>query len=339
MIPSEPITNGQGTEPVQTLGQCFLRAEGLHSRRMVLWWETAGTPHEMPAWRFYRQVIRLALFMRERLGLIANDRVLVASPLRAERVIAEWATVILGGLAIGLDGEAAEGVSFSGAETPTKVAFVAGAPEAARWLRAMRGHTGSTIALDPGALPPQAHSWNEALDLGGTLDTAERAEALRSRARVLPPAAPALGYVDPEGGKTELLTHADMVGRLRQFWARVPARDGDVAYVFRDGHSTPWCLPLWAFVADGRTCTALGTPGRESEELEALRPQLIVGSPELGRGAGPTSSAKAPKGRVLEGPIPILQRLWDRFAPGRGETTRDSVRAILTFDGQRIEDG
>jgi hypothetical protein len=113
MIPSEPITNGQGTEPVQTLGQCFLRAEGLHSRRMVLWWETAGTPHEMPAWRFYRQVIRLALFMRERLGLIANDRVLVASPLRAERVIAEWATVILGGLAIGLDGEAAEGVSFS----------------------------------------------------------------------------------------------------------------------------------------------------------------------------------------------------------------------------------
>ena len=324
----------------ETLGQLHVQAEKAHTRRAVLRWRADDKWQELPAWRFYRHVIRIGLFLRERLGVRAGDRVLIGSSLRVERVVAEWAAVTLGAAAVTLDVDMTDdALSSLGIELAPKVVFVGGALGRARPLEGWReAGADAVIVFDSAGPPGVARSWAEVLDLGGTLDTAERAQAFREQARALTADTTALGYVDrPGGGSVRLLTHADVVGRLRSYWSLVPPRTGDLAYVSGQSDAASWCLPLWAFVADGWTSTVLGTPGREADEVVELQPDLFVGredSRQL-RSTGP--GHRREKAAGIRPLVSLTDALLHRWRPGRnGAAPRQVLRESMTFDGRRI---
>ncbi|HSY20538.1 MAG TPA: AMP-binding protein [Polyangiaceae bacterium] len=371
-------TNGKvGDVPpvAQTLGQLHLEGERSRAARMVLRSRDDEKWVELPAWRFYRQVIRIALFLRERLGVAPGDRVLVASPLRTERIVAEWAIVTIGAATVAADLDLPQDAlgSLVAAISP-KAAFVADEADRGRLL----GHPNSPIAdrivvFGAGGTRPESKTWLEALDLGGTLDTAERAQMFRQDARSIQPDLAAVGYHErANGAPITMLSHAEVVRRLRSFWSRVPPRDADRAYITGGQSVSPLCLPLWAFAADGRTSTTLGTVGREAEEIAQLRPHLHVLSPDLDsqiRRDGvlhpphdeePTTAAR------LLGRIPIVgrfsERLIARAAAGAGTRSEtpdassglgtllnrflprvvgahagDSLRGVLTFEGTDLQ--
>lgn len=381
--------NGKAAEvppPAQTLGQLHLDGERSRTARMVLRSRDDGEGGgnakwvELPAWRFYRQVIRIALFLRERLGVAPGDRVLVVSPLRTERIIAEWAIVTIGAATVAADLDVPRDAlaSLVGAIAP-KAAFVATEADRARLL----GHPNSPLAdrivvFAASGTGPESKTWLEALDLGGTLDTAERAQIFRQDARSIHPELAAVGYRErANGAPITMLSHGEVVRRLRSFWSRVPSRDGDRAYITGSHAVSPLCLPLWAFAADGRTSTTLGTPGREVEEITQLRPHLHVLSPDLDsqiRRDGvlhPSHQDEEPSTAArLLGRIPIVGRLserliarvsagtgtrsdareassatlpgvgalLDRFLARVGGTPAvDSLRGVLTFEGTDLQ--
>ncbi len=312
----------------KTLGLLYLQAEGSRSRRAILRWRDGGRWIDMPAWRFHRQVIRVGLFLRERLGVGPGDRVLVASRLRSERIVAEWAIVTLGAAAITVDADSSHAArAFLSGGVAAKAAFADGPRESARLVELPQALAPEkVVTLDPGPRADGVRSWVEILDLGGTLDTAERAQSFRQQARTLPSHAAALGYFErANGGGLTLVTHAELVNRLRAFWARVPPHDGDRAYVAAGDRGPTTGLPLWAFVADGRTSTILGTPSHEDEEMAEVDPHTLVGSPELARRVGRASASRW---------TPLLRRLL----PGnQGPKERHSLRDIVMFDGTKIE--
>jgi len=367
--------NAEAPPAARTLGQLHLEGERSRAARMVLRSRDDDKWVELPAWRFYRQVIRIALFLRERLGVAPGDRVLVVSPLRTERIVAEWAIVTLGAATVAADLDLPqEALASLLAAISPKAAFVADETDRGRLL----GHPSSPMAdrivvLGAGGTRPESKTWLEALDLGGTLDTAERAQMFRQDARAIQPELPAVGYHErANGSPLTILSHAEVVRRLRSFWSRVPPRDGDRAYITGGRSVSPLCLPLWAFAADGRTSTTLGTPGRESEEIAQLRPHLHVLSPDLdsqvrrdGVLHAPHDEEPTTAARLL-GRIPIVgrfsERLIARAAAGVGTRTEtaeassglgtllnrllprvagtpagDSLRGVLTFEGTDLQ--
>ena len=282
----------------------------------------------MPSWRFDRQVIRVALFLRERLRVEAGDAVLIASPLRPERAIAEWAVVTIGAVAVLGDVDAP-----LVAATPS-AAFVA-TPAAAKAAReaipALRPE--AIVVFEPGCPPEQARAWSEVLDLGGTLDTPERAQSYRSGAERLAPGMPAVKHRARRAKTFTSLTHGEMVQRLESLGAAWPSGESRVAYLAAGGEPGAICWPLWAFTADGSTSTVFGTPGREVEEVAELDPDFVV---------GPSGLALPPRAPAVRAPSrlgDVLARLpWiGARVRAEGDTSRGlRPRHMLTFEGMRI---
>lgn len=308
MIHSVERFRGEAPDP-RTLAQLHLDAERSGRSRVTLRWRDDGRWHEMPAWRFYRQVIRVGLFLRERLGIRAGDHVLIASPLRVERVLAEWATVMVGAVALAVDPDLPDIRLASQCATRAPNAAFAGGAEWAR-LSEVPGVpvAEKVVVLDSGTRVESTRSWTEALDLGGTLETAERAQSFRSQAQAVAADMPALGHWQRSNGRSvTFMTHGELVRRLRAFWAHIPARDGDRAYVPGGSPSLQSCLAVWGFVADGRTTTILGTPGREVDEIAELRPHLYLAPPEL-RGNGVLLPVRRSRPLGLFERVPALGR-------------------------------
>jgi hypothetical protein len=200
----------------------------------------------------------------------------------------------------------------------------------------------AVVAIDAESRADGMRSWPEVLDLGGTLDTAERAQNFRAEARSVGADRPAIAYREQgNGAALTVLSHREVIGRLRAFWGEIPPREGDVAYVLGGGDRPPgWYLPVWAFIGDGRTSTAFGTVGRRADEIGELSPQLFVGPADIGRrlprpASQPTTPASI--SRTLE-QVPVVGDLMNLFFPGKhGAAPRPSLREILTFDGRRVD--
>jgi hypothetical protein len=274
----------------------------------------------------------VALLLRERLHIGPGDRVTMASPLRPERVVAEWAVVIIGAVVDYTRGDTPD----RHPHLPPKAAFVASATAATRLLDSGGLTAPSMIVFDPdGALPTGARRWTEVLDLGGTLDTPERAERLRAEAERLPEDAPALEHRQRDGTRARW-TQRDVARRLYTLAGQVQPEDGDLAYVSVRGHREGPCLPVWAFVADGVTSTLLGTSGYEAQEIAEHHPRRVVGPPGLCASAIPRPSARALASRVA---ARVVERL-PVFGAAMGGHLRAhdrGVRDVMTFDGDRID--
>jgi hypothetical protein len=269
-------TDGASWTP-ETLGPLFHATERKHDRAFLIKSALAGTPVEMPDWRFHRHVIRIGLYLHERLQVSIGDRVAVVAPIGPEWAIAQWAALTQGVSVAALDpGAAANTLAEQLAALGPRVVFAEG-PALEAVLAWSAGTNVIVIAVSGVAVAPSV-SWTEALDLGGTLDTAERANAYRGIMRALPPETAALAHTGGNGVGTvwRFLTHRDVVRKIQRIWEGARISQGDVAYIAGGAPSLFATLAFLAFSADGHTQVLFGTRGHEVEEIRAADPTKIV---------------------------------------------------------------
>lgn len=263
------------SEAIETLGALHLEVERKHERAAVLVRLERDERLATPDWRFHRQIIRVALWLRERAGLEPGDRVALVAPLSHEALVIDWATVTQGSTLVVLGPEpSAAALETTFSRFAPRIVFVAGAEA----LRRVVERGGNVVSLD-GDAPEGVTSFAQALELGGTLDTAERAGAFRDRARAIKRSSDAIVHLeDVVGGapRCDVLTHADVMAERRRLLAEHPARRGDLAYAYPDALSTAAHVALYTLVGDGLTSTAIGTAGRELDEISRLDPGIVV---------------------------------------------------------------
>jgi hypothetical protein len=287
------------TVPV-TLNRLHAAAMREHDRPGALLSREDGTWTPTPDWRLDRQVIRLALYLRERLGVEAGQRVALASELRPEWLIADLAALGLGAVSVAIDPRLEEKELADALEdADPSVTFVSAAwQHRLEGLDGRRPRHGRLITLDSpigdGITLPHV------LEQGGTLDTPERAQAYRADARGVGPERPAVRHYRraPGGGWDVVdLSQGEVIERLRAGWLRERARPGDLAYVCDPTVSLATRLALYAFLGDGYTTTALLSNGPDLNDLAALHPTTIVAPATLFAEAvhgGPSSVEERP---------------------------------------------
>src|SRR4030095_10825890 len=74
-----------------------------HAREAVVLSRNGEQWAPLPDWRFDRQVIRIALYLKERAGLKAGDRVAIVSELREEWLAGEWGAAGMGAVSVAVD--------------------------------------------------------------------------------------------------------------------------------------------------------------------------------------------------------------------------------------------
>src|SRR3990172_7406434 len=212
-------------EAVRTVGRVHLGAMREHDRKVVLLHWEGGRWQDTPDWRLDRQVIRLGLHLQSRVGLAQGERVVILSPLRWEWLLADLSAAVQGAVAIAVDPDLPEpALAAALAQIAPRAAFVAGPDELERLESVREGIPGleEVIAFEGPLAPERAALLCEGLDLGGTLDTAERAVAFRARSREVSPDACALGYVERGAdGSTacRCLSHCEVTARLAHLGA------------------------------------------------------------------------------------------------------------------------
>ena len=269
----------------ETFSKLYLTAMRAHARTSALIARSGDDWLPMPDWRLDRRVIRIALFLRHRIGLAPQEKVLLCAPLGCEWVIADLAIITQGAISVAVDPTASDDqlANVLAAARPS-VVFVS---NEAAWTR-LAGLTESRVR--PAAVvvfdgpSTTGQTFEEALDLAGTLDTPEHAASFRAGAHELTAEIPALWHLRPESGaasRWDRLTHGAIIDAVRTLWARYPAESPGVAYV-ADRHITLGTrLALYSLIGDGSTTIAFGTVGRELEEVATLRPWRIVTPPEV----------------------------------------------------------
>jgi hypothetical protein len=326
-----------------TLGALYLSAEHTGSRRVVtrewdghLWRETAG-------WRFFRQILRVGLYLRERAAVGRGDCVVTLSRLRTERFVAEWAAVVQGVVVAPLGPRPSDDLLASALENlAPRIVFVGGADERRRLVKLAGARPRFDIIVfdELAAAEDKTYAWSTVCELGGTFDTAERALMLRAEIRAITPQVAALAYpksARDRGTSTtwQRATHAQVVEQMLHLRHSRPAEPGGVAYVVEDPHAMGFRLPLWALVADGLTSIAIGTPGREAAEINELQPQIAVLPPEAARAAVENESlVPHPSSVAWIDRVPGLRRLRER-AVAAARHDRLPIE-IFTLNGTRM---
>jgi hypothetical protein len=255
------------TDAPATLASLFLGAMRKHDRKAALLQRDGARWRETPDWRLERQVIRLALFLKERGALAPGGRVLIVSRLRPELVVAELAALSQGAAAIVVDPD--ETVPYPASQAAA--IFVADAASRGRIAEDARVLVCFDGPIEGGT------AFTAALDLGGTLDTPERAQSFRSAARAVAPEAPALGWLaaSDRAARFDFITQGEAMAAVRAEWSAAPPRKDAVAYLAGPGTLTAR-LGLLAGVGDGRTSCALGDPAREAADIAELDPHRIL---------------------------------------------------------------
>src|SRR6266481_3270369 len=254
------------TDAPATLASLFLGAMRRHDRKAALLQRDGARWRETPDWRLERQVIRLALFLRERAALAPGGRILIVSRLRPELVVAELAALAQGAASIVIDPDEAVPYPASGAGA----VFVADPALRGRIAEEARALVCFDGAIEGGT------AFTAALDLGGTLDTPERAQSFRSAARAVAPEAKALGWLaaSDRAARFDFITQGEAMAAVRAEWSAAPPRKDVVAYLA--GAATLMArLGLLAGIGDGRTSCAFGDPAREAADIAELNPHRI----------------------------------------------------------------
>jgi AMP-binding enzyme len=312
----EPIVASSESSEPENLGLLHLAVERKHERSGVLRRRANASWQDTPDWRFHRHAMRIGLYLRERGQLVAGDRVALVCGLRPEWAVVQWAALMQGAATAVIDPSLAdEELRAQLTALAPRAVFVAGdcLDRVSASLASIRGV--STVVVLDGEAPGRALSWTEALDLGGSLDTAERANTMRAQARAVPPDAPALGHVVGANGGVSwrFLSQREVVRRVHRVWARSRIASGDVAYVTGEVPSLATTVAVLAFTADGHTQVVIGERGNELEEIGMTRPHKIIAPVETVRRMLASPPSPGPSSRV---------RKWLARAPLLGAALR-----------------
>ena len=275
VLGSAPEPRGPG--PLQgvpaTLGALYDRGMRHHARRAVL---QCAELQAAPDWKLDRLVIRIALYGREKLGLEPGTRAVVFGRLGWLWPAAECAVQGFGAAAVGIAHDVPDDALLAALREAAPRFVVATDAASAKRLLELRasglGPRVPLIAADAGAGAGEVLPLGQLLELGGTFDTAERAQAFRLLCRRLDPESEALWHVSARG--IETLSHARAIERVAlRLRARPPER-GDLAYLQPPSVTLASRLALAAYVGDGLTETALGSDGATGE-VAKLRPHAL----------------------------------------------------------------
>jgi hypothetical protein len=316
----------------ETLSQLYLQAMRHHAREAVMLARGGDQWAPMPDWRFDRQVIRIALYLQERAGVKPGDRVAIVSELTPEWLAAEWAAVCLGAVSVVVDPNLpASRLIGALIEAGARVVFasetaLAHLDDGALSLPGL----GEVIAIAAHRPTETVRTFAEALELGGTLDTAERAQAFRAQARGIPVDHPALCHHDSTIESRvawQELTQGEAVREIGRLMKARPAQEGDRAYV--EAPATPSLslrLTVHACLGDGYTMAVLGTPGQAGAELAEIGPQRIIGSALLFEQAIRIAEARQPVAKERTGWRERANRALKR---GRDHSAQQPLRDAL----------
>lgn len=336
---SQPIVPSASSSGAQTLAQLYARVEsgpGAAARVIAKIPNPRGWD-DVPGWRFFRSVLKMGLWLGERGGLVPGERVAIMAPLSLERLVVEWATVTQGGVVALLDPQGSdESLDASLSRLSPRVLFTSGPGDAGRArarVSAAGGNVPHIVSMEGVVAGDGLSSWGTVMDLAGTLDTPERAQAFRAAVRAVQGEMPAVAH--PVAGSAgpaswTVATQAEMQRRLVELWNRYPPRRGDLAYAIDPGAPGRLRLALWGFLADGMTTLALGTPGKIEEELLALRPSVVAVPPAaLGRMRGEEWR------RPLEPSEPGRTAFaWIARRLGRAMHEPPPARRVFTLEGE-----
>jgi acyl-CoA synthetase (AMP-forming)/AMP-acid ligase II len=254
---------GSGAAAPDTLCKLYMHAMRCHSRRAALRSVRGGRLVDVPDWRLDRQVIRLALFVRERLGFTAGQTAAIVAPFDSDAVIADLAVIASGAASAFIPRafpDAALADAFAAADPHLLFVSDANDLERARRLRALSSDSRRVIVFDTaasGGAVPLA----DALDFGGTLDTAERANAFRARARGVLPSAAAIAQasLDASGRlRYDTLTHEAVCDRLAMRQPDAAGRAAARANAFGASPTLEDRLRFYGCLAGGAETAALG---------------------------------------------------------------------------------
>ncbi|MGH7436961.1 MAG: AMP-binding protein [Polyangiaceae bacterium] len=333
-----PTATSPSSSGAQTLAQLFMRIESGPgaAARVVAKIPTQRGWDDVPGWRFFRGVLRMGLWMGERGGLVPGERVVVIAPLRLERLVVEWATVAQGGVVAVLDPTARdEALDAALRRLSPRIVFAASPGDAGRVRGRVSalGDSPHVVAVEGEVAGTGLSTWASVMDLAGTLDTAERAQAFRAASRAVRAEMPAVAH--PVAGSAgaaswTVATQGEVLGRLVELWNRYPPRRGDVAYAIDAGAPGRLRLALWAFLADGMTTLALGTPTKLEDELLSLRPSVVAVPPHaLARmRGGPWREPVEPADPARTAFAWLARRL------GRSMHEPPPARRIFTLEGE-----
>ncbi len=270
----------------ETLNQLYLLAMREHARDGVLLQGAGDEWTPTPDWRFDRHVIRVAVYGKERLGLDAGRRVAIISELRPEWLLVDFAAVGLGAISVAIPPDLSTEAMAAALQdaSPHAVFFSRSVREKMTALRGRLPDTHAWIAFDGSASaqrPAHEVDFEHVLELGGTLDTPERAQVFRAGAREAAPEEIVLRHyreTEDDLPSYEELTQGDVIDQLKGGWAVQSAQPGDLVYMLGGTVTLDLRLALYSFLGDGYSMVALGNPGREAEEISRLRPHKIIAS-------------------------------------------------------------
>jgi hypothetical protein len=187
---------------------------------------------------------------------------------------------------------------------------------------------GQVIALESAPAGDDVLRLPALLEMGGTLDTPERAQAYRAAARDLAPDRPAIRHYRQaaDGGLDRVeLSQGGVIERLEAGWPSERARPGDLAYVCDPTVSLAARLALYAFLGDGYTTTALAAPGQDLSDFATLHPTKIIAPASL--------LAEAVRAGIAAEEDPgsghWLRRVARRAPHARARTNRRTIRDAL----------
>lgn len=261
-----------------TLSALYDRGMRHHQRRGPLRWPEGAELQVAPDWKLDRLVIRIALYCREKLGLEPGTRAAVFGRLSWLWPAAEFAVQGFGATSVGIEHDAPDDVLAAALrDADPQVVFSTDGESTARLLglrvESLRRRptvvAAETTGAGDGVLP-----LGEILELGGTLDTAERAQAFRMICRRNSPETEALWHVGARG--MERLTHARAMEHVATRLLSRPPAVGDVVYLEPSRVTLAGRLAVAGFVGDGQTETTFG--GAPSDDLALLRPHGIRAS-------------------------------------------------------------
>lgn len=309
----------------------FYDAAMRHHARAVALRVPGGREREaLPDWKLDRLVIRIALYGREKLGLEPGTRVLVFGKLGWLWPAVELAVQGFGAAAVGVEHDV-DDVALLDAVRRAEPRFLVAtdAESSKRILELRRSGLVPKVALlaeEPAGTSGEVLLLSQLLELGGTLDTPERAQAFRLLCRRVEPLAEALWHVGPRG--TLRLSHALAMERLRARIASRPPAGGDVLYLQQPRATLAARLALAAAVGDGLTEAVFGGEATTGAQLSGLRPHALLASAawleSVCRGQGPRWPAGLDARRARRR---LQERLGDRLRWVETERPTDEATA------------
>ena len=276
-----------------TVNRLLLHGARYHDREsLFVRWEQGRkgwgwTPH--PDWRADRNAIRAALVLRQRIGVEAGDRTALWIPFDMEFATVERGIWSIGGLSVPIwPSWSVDKVATVLHECTPTVLFAPNS-SSVRELKAIGGIPESieaTVLLtgESGDLEDEALGYDDFMDYGGVLDTAERASMWRTTVRAIPPdAAISLEYRWQGGLKPQgAISQAGLVEAVSAVLQLLPPEAGRLQILAGDRPDPVSRALLYSAWTDGLTTTAfIRSQAAGIEHAAELDPKLIAGPADL----------------------------------------------------------